>query len=207
MKPRLINILLQLVLISLSSCGIVYYFMYDVTPRKNEPHRQQIEYLITESIDTQNVFSIRCSHMDSLSDEKYALDSYKLKTGASAAAVQIRMYGPDGSFIYGWDQCMGNPHIYKIFDTLPMHSPYDLTINFNLHLYSDLNLFDIGNVEKANLIEQSKEFDYTIVVFWAEWVGVFADRAFADVYDYVSKYPEVDFLILKLNTATFCGKK
>ncbi len=205
---KLIQSLILIILLSLSGCGIVYYFKYGVTPRKNEPHKQQIEYLVSEGFDTLNVFSIKCSYMDSLSDEKFAMNAYKLETGASAAAVQIRMYRNNGLFITGWTQCMGgNPRAHGMLDSLPMYSPPYLTINYNLHMYSDLDLFDISKLEKASLIEQSQNTDYTIVIFWAEWTGSFSDKTFADVYDYISKYPEVDFLILKLNTATFCDSK
>jgi hypothetical protein len=182
--------------------------MYGITPRKYETHKQQIEYLIKQGIDTLNVFSMKHSYADSLSDEKFAMNSYKLETGAPAAVVQIRMYQQDGLFITGWTQCMGgNPRAHGMLDSLPMYSPPYLTINYNLHLYSDFDLFDISRLEKANLIKQSENADFTIIIFWAEWVGVFTDRTFTDVYDYISKYPEVDFLVLKLNTAAYCDSK
>lgn len=167
---------------------------------------QQIEYLVSEGIDTFNVYSVEKSHMVLLSDERFAINTYKLKTGTGASAVQIRMYDRDGVFITGWSQCMGsNPRVLGMLDSLPMYSPSFLPINYNLSLYSDLELFDMDDLEKANLIEQSEKVDYTIIIFWAEWVGRFTDNAFADVHYYVSKYPEVDFLILKLNTATLAA--
>lgn len=199
-KPILFYSIFLLLLFN--SCA---YLFYGMTAKNYESHKQQLKFLNSRNIDTTNVYSIKSSYIDSLSFEKYALNTYKLKTGASYSAIQIRMYSNKGDFIYGWSPCMGNnPHSYKIFETLPISSPYQLPVNYKLNFFSDLDVFNIDKITKNKIIERTKESEYVIIVYWAEWTGGFAKRVFEDITNYLNKYPNNEILVLKLNTASYC---
>ena len=199
---KVLNLFILIGFFILSGCTYVFYGIKD---KKFENHQQQLKFLVSRNVDTLDVYSIKCGYLDSLKDSSHAINTYKLKTGASPAAVQIRMYNNSGNFLYGWSQCMGNPHFLKIFDTIPMNSPYELPINFNLQFEKDLDLFEISEHQRREIINRTKNSDYTIIIYWAEWTGKFAKDVFKDVYDYVKSYPDVNIYILKLNTAAYCN--
>lgn len=191
----------------LSSCTILLPF-YGVKKKHPESLDFQKKYLSSIGIDTFNLYRLKCSYYDSLSDLKYAVNLYKVMHNSYASPVQFRFYDSTGKFITGWEQCFGNATKIGYFDTIPMQIATKFNvdyINYNLNFNQDINLFDINTNEKHKILSNIHNYDYTIVIFWAAWTGVFNKRNFQNIYEYIKKYKKKTFYILKLNTAP-CDK-
>jgi hypothetical protein len=177
---------------------------WGIKKESNEPVDFEVKYLTKIGIDTNYVFRLKRQWVDSLSIKKYALNTYKLKTGGRAGAVQIRMYDKTGQFIYGWEQCFGSLNHFDIFTTVPISSKYSyLPINKDLNLWNDLNLFEIDAGTRKLLSTEIQNHSYTIVVYWAAWVGYFSKNTLKEVNSYVKSHKKENILFLKLNTATY----
>ncbi len=194
-------------IILISGCGLLLPF-YGVKKAKYESLPFQRHYLKGLGVDTSNLYQLKCNYRDSLSNIKYAINLYKVKHGGHASPVQFRLYDSTGKFITGWEQCFGNAKKLGYFDTIPMHISYKVypkVINFNLSFYTDLKLFDIKEKEKQIILSNIHKYDYTIIIFWASWAGTFNKRNFENVYNYIRKYKNKKFYLLKLNVAS-CKK-
>jgi hypothetical protein len=191
-------------LILIPGCVLILPF-YGITERTNESFETQVRYLNSIKIDTSSLYNLDCAYYDSINMEKYAVNLYKLEHGANASVVQFRLYEPDGKLVTAWEQCLGNARRLGFFDEVPMKPGFDnIPVNYNLSFQSDLNMFDIDSLTREEILQVSKEFDYTLILFWAEFAGVFTTRMFRDVYGYIEKDTTNSYLVLKLNTAKIC---
>jgi hypothetical protein len=190
-------------LLFLSSGCVVLFPFYGIKSPRNEPREYQKQYLSDLGLDTFHVYSIRSSCIDSLSEPKYLLNEYKIKTGAKASVVQIRMYDRNGIFQYGWEQCFGNLKHFDLFKTIPISSKYQhLPVNMNLTFMTDLELFDLTDMQREALLSEILNYDYIIAVFWASWAGYFSKNTLKQVCEYVNNSGPSRILFIKLNTSS-----
>lgn len=188
-------------MVLLCQCSLISPFYGIKKPCIDTP-AIQVKYLASLNIDTSNRFSIKKTYRDSLSFRKFALNTYKLYSGASASVVQIRMYDKKGKFVYGWEQCFGSLDHFDIFKTVPMSSKCThLPINMELELQNDISLFDITSSGKQDLLSQASNHDYTVIVFWASWAGYFSKSTLREVNNYIKSFNERKILFIKLNIA------
>lgn len=191
-------------LLCLTSCSLLLPF-YGIKKMQNEDLAKQKIFLLANNIDTTHIFNLSCNYKDSISIDKYALNLYKLAHGTNASPVQFRVYNNTGRLLTGWEQCFGSANKLGYFSHVPMKPFYNhIPINYNLDLANDLYLFDIDSDTRDILIKKSTKYDYIIVLFWAEYAGVFTKRMFSDVYNYINNDTTHAYLVLKLNTAKIC---
>lgn len=183
----------------ISSCSLIHFL--SVSDKKSEKLVQANKYLAELSVDTCLSYQIVPESIDSLSYTKYQIDTYKLEHGTSATPVQLRMYYPNGKFCYGWTQCFGSIERLGLLDSLPLKKVSHLPVNYNLSFYNDLSLFNIDNSEKEKLIKSIKNYDYVLIVFWAEWTGWYSKNLFKNVIKYIHKHKEKKILLLTLNVS------
>lgn len=186
-------------LLIFSGCGIVHYL--SLTERHDESLAEANIYLTQIGIDTNLSYQISKKSLDSLGNPKFALNLYKLETGAKPSPVQVRMYDNEGRFLYGWEQCFGPLHKFDILDSIPFKHVNYLPVNLNLTLKTDISLFQVNEDQHNALIKKGQDFDYVIIVFWAKWAGWYSKNTLHLIKDYVDKYPNKKILFIKLNTA------
>lgn len=193
-----------LTMLLFQGCSLLYPF-YGITERTNEDLNSQMRYLRSIKVDQTHLYDLSCDYYDSISMRKYAVNLHKLEDGINASVVQFRLYYPDGKLVTCWEQCLGDARELGYFDMVPMHPKFDhIPINNKLSLLDDLNIFDIDPWTKDEILQAAKEYDFVMILFWAEYAGVFTKRMFRDVYNYIEKDTEHTYLVLKLNTAKIC---
>lgn len=192
-------ILLSMIILFLQSCSLLHFF--SVSEKNNEQIEEINSYLLNLSVDTTYSFKINPLYVDSLSTQKFAINTYKLKNKVPASPVQLRMYNNKGEFLFGWEQCFGDLQRLGILDSLPFKNIEHLPINRQLSFDNDLEIINNTNDYKELLIKQNKIYDFTIIVYWTIWTGWYSKSTFKQINEYLKKHPDYTFLIIKINTS------
>ena len=183
----------------ISGCTLLLPF-YGVKSPRFESINKQKEILSKYNCDTSNLYFIDTNYYDSLDyNEKYAINTYKLKKGAGASAIQLRMYNSQGAFTSGWSQCFGKADRHRIFDSVPFLNNKDLPVNQKLSLQNDLKMFQVSEEKRKQILSEARNHDYTIVLIWVGYAGVFTKRTLRNLSQYQEENPEHDFFVLKMN--------
>jgi len=195
-------ILFLIIAFVLSGCTLLLPF-YGVKSPRFESIDKQKAILSEYGCDTSNLYFIDTSYYDSLDySEKYAINTYKLKKGTGASAIQLRMYDSQGAFTSGWSQCFGKADKHGIFDSVPFYNGKNLPVNQQLSLQNDLKMFQTSEEERKQFLSEANEHDYTIVLIWVGYAGVFTKRTLRNLSRYQKENPEYDFYVLKMNLTT-----
>lgn len=200
-KTRTILIFLSAA-IFFSSCSLIHFVT--VKERKSETVQQYTHYLNSFISDTSFSYQLSCIYFDSLSTEKFAINTYKLKYHTSASPVQIRMYDKTGSLITGYEQCFGDISKLGMLETFPMKKIDHLPINYKLSLNCDIDLLNAQKEEKERILKSSEESDYTIIVFYSEWTGWYSKNTLKKLKKYIFKNQKSKILFIKVNTSPEC---
>lgn len=191
------KILLICFIISLSSCDIVHL----LTIRKKNPEnmKESNEFLSKYKIDTTFSYQVYKNCIDSLSIEKYAINTYKLKSGTAASPLQLRMYNNKGVFINGWEMCYGDIKTLGILDSIPFKKVSHLPINQMLSLSGDLSIVNIQN--RTLLQQEIEKSDYVILLYWAKCGGWFNRDLIGKTIKYIKTYgKQYSILLIPINT-------
>ena len=145
-------------------------------------------------------YRIKTLYMDSLKTDRYNLSTLEWKGKKKASAVQMRMYEGNGKFHYGWQMCFGDLKKAQVLDSFPLKKTPFPDMNMQLSLQRDLNLFEMSEAEKLQILREATNKQYVITVFWTGWTGWFAKDAFRKLKRYLRKYHQKEnVLVLKLN--------
>ncbi|MBL7889253.1 MAG: hypothetical protein JNL24_06850 [Bacteroidia bacterium] len=169
--------------------------------QKKEMSHEYNTYLHRTISDSSYSYQLLPEMYDSISHEKYALNTYKLKTNTNASGVQIRMYDQSGLLINGYEQCFGDLKKTHLLDSFPMKQIAHLPINKTLRFQTDIHLFCKTPIQKQELIELSNQYHYTICVYYAEWMGWYAESTLKQIKQYISKQKEEKILFIKINSS------
>lgn len=182
----------------LNGCSFIHFL--SISERNSENINESNKLLSKYNIDTSFSFQIYKSCIDSLSIEKYALNTYKLKHGGVASPIQLRMYYSSGVFINGWEQCFGDIGRLGILDSFPFKKVTHLPINDNLTLNNDLSILNIKN--KEYLQNEIKKYDFVILLYWAKWAGWYNRDVLNRTGNYLKKYSKkFKIILIAVNTA------
>jgi hypothetical protein len=183
----------------LQSCSLFHFL--STSDKKEETPEEMNTFLIKYSIDTTNSFKINPAYLDSLSNPKFAINTYKLNKKVKASPVQIRMYNNRGQFLYGWEQCFGDLKRLGILDSFPIKKLAHLPVNMKLSFENDIRIIASNDEMKEHLISLNTKYDYTIIVYWAAWTGWYSADSLKSVRKHIIDHPGSSFLWIKINTS------
>lgn len=199
---KTVKILLLLTLIGLcSSCQVMHYLATD-EPQDENP-KEIKNYLSKNHITLYNYsFRIIDSLLPLMSEEKYAMNTYKLDHDARASPIQLRVYDSLGKLQNGYAQCYGPFKKLNILDSYPPRIIGHLPTNYNLKFVDDLDLWQIDEKTKDDILKKSKASTYTFVVYWNMWSKHFSKVVLEEMEKYVNEYSDKDikFLYIIVNT-------
>ena len=75
-----------------------------------------------------------------------------------------------------------------------------LPINYDLYFANDLQLLELPENEKQQLITTSQSMDYTIVVYYTKWIGWYSKSVLKELNKYIQKNNPSRILFMKVNT-------
>jgi hypothetical protein len=167
---------------------------------KKETEIEYKKFLKDLGASTTYSFQIKHEFIDSLSLSKnFCLNMYKFKRGTHASPVQIRMYDHSGNLTAGWEQCYGDLKQHHLFDSVPIRRVSWSPTNYNLKLQRDLTLFEADSSQKAKILSYINSGDYTIILFYSNWLGWYAKDAIKRTLKYANANKNIS--LLYVNTA------
>lgn len=137
---------------------------------------------------------------DSLSTNKYALNTWKLENGTKASPIQLRVYDSRGELINGYSQCFGNFKKLNILKDTNLVYYNHLPINYNLNFDDDLFFINASDSMKEELKENSKYYKYTIVFYWNIWSNYYSKIIFKELKKFQNKINREKIRIILINT-------
>lgn len=187
-----------LVSLLLSSCSLLHYMtVKDATYENKQVYNQ---FLLSQGVDTSYSYQLSKNYFDSISSKNFAINTYKLKYGTNASPVQIRMYDKKGKLINAYEQCFGEIKKLGQLTEFPMKKIEHLPINYDLYFANDLQLLELPETEKQQLITTSQSMDYTIVVYYTKWIGWYSKSVLKELNKYIQKNNPSRILFMKVNT-------
>lgn len=188
------HIFLFFILIYFSSCRLILGIKEPRPKSVNELNR----YLIKHGVDTLNCFTFNKSAFDSIQKLPY-----KLNWPIGFRPIQFRAFDRQGKMVSQYASCEGSWKKRKVFMEFPpkYKTIADSTISFD----KDIKMYKTYNGE--NLKINCGEYDLSIVVYWATWLGTIDRNLVKAVYKYQRQNPTKKINIIKVNIAeTFSPK-
>lgn len=153
-------------------------------------------------IDTINSFQLKAAYYkDSLSNNKYAINTWKLSHNGKASVIQIRLYNTKGELVNAYEQCFGPLWANSILKSVPDMKVEDNRINFKPTLLTDLNLLNISDSKKLELYNERTNYDRVLLVMYNRWTGWYSKHTLKKVRKYIHHNSKYNFLFIKVDTA------
>ncbi len=159
------------------------------------------QFLLSQGVDTTYSYQLSKNYFDSISTKNFAINTYKLKSNATASPIQIRMYNNSGKLINAYEQCFGEIKKIGQLNEFPMKKIEHLPINYDLQFENDLKLIELPEKEKQVLITKSQSMEYTIVVYYTKWTGWYSKSVLKELNKYIQKNNPSRILFMKVNTS------
>lgn len=113
------------------------------------------------------------------------------------AALEIRIFDSTGAYYTSFSQCHGDFNKKNVVSGMPIEkNDQQDYINNSLSLKKELAIFDITYAEKFLIEALSKNYKYTIVVYYPIWVNHFSEKLLKELSKFKKKYPKEVYLIL-----------
>lgn len=148
-------------------------------------------YLWKNIKDTSYCFYLRKDAFDSLTKV-----SYKPNWSTGFRPLQFKVFDSNNKLICQYSSCEGSLRKLKILSTYPPKNffPLDTTIKF----YDDLKLYCDSKFSKID-INQFKNTDLNIVVYWAKWMGLPGKNLLKKLKKYQQKHQQYKINLIKIN--------
>lgn len=195
---KLIASIFTMVLIS--SCGFVHYMGTKSTVDKSS--LEVNNYLIRNKISfyDYNLF-IKDELIDSLSSKKHAVNLWQLEHGTEQSTIQLRIYDSLGVLVNAYVQCYGEFKRLNILSDKPYKKFNHLPTNFELQFNDNLDLWNINESDRQEILAKASQKKYTIVVYWNIWSNYYSKVMLKELRKYLKKYQMKDeVLIILVNT-------
>ncbi|MFP5471354.1 MAG: hypothetical protein ACLGGV_07135 [Bacteroidia bacterium] len=182
-----------------SSC--VLFIWSTQSKLKHESREKYSNYLTKLNADT--TYSCQIISADSLSIKTYALYNYKIEKGTPQSREQIKIYDRNGKLYYGYDLCWGLGMFFEMLDSVPFKKDeqhFCFNMNSNVSLFNDINLINCSGKLKQNIIEKSKNHQFTILLSYTISSGILSKTMIKDINKHI-KDNSIDAFIIYMNTS------
>lgn len=190
---KVVLIILSISIVLMSSCRMPREMVWDmvVMPFSGMDKEQvhNIDKFMPDCPHGQ--FEFDAQYNDSLKqNERYFLNSQSAQKGFYSL-IQTRMYDSTGGIVGGYEICMGNAKFLEIFENVPIASKYEQVnenVNRNVCFKNDVQFVVASNQEKQLLLEETSEYDYTLMVIWPSSSRYYTKRHLRQVRQYVKHF-------------------
>ena len=118
------------------------------------------------------------------------------ESDVNTAVIQVRIFDSIGNYYTSFSQCHADFQKKTFISGWPItkNSQQDY-INQNLSLIKELALMDIGYGLKMGIEAVSKNYTYTIVVYYTIWTNHFSEKVLKELSKFKKKHPNDVYLI------------
>jgi hypothetical protein len=187
-------VMLLFILFPLNSCNLIR--LLNTSKEENEDIEKIQKFLSKHNFTYDFIFENTDSTAYLLKDPKYRINNDSIKY----SYIQLRIYDSKGDLYTGLSQCMGNFNKKFFLDSFPPSKNLYPFLNNNLKFINELDLINISEQTKKQVIEFSNSYDYTFVVYWTIWTNYFSKHVLREVSKIKRSYPS-KVCIIFINTA------
>lgn len=189
------------IVLNFSSCSLIHYLSVDENQSPDTPS-QYNSLLHALKIDTANSFQLKAVYYtDSLSTNKYAINSWKLTHNGKASSMQIRLYNSKGELVNAYEQCFGPLWGNSILKSVPDEKVEDTRINFKPTYLTDLTLLNIPDSKRLELYNERTNYDRILLVMYNRWSGWYSKHMLRKLRKYIRRNSKYKFLFIKVDSA------
>lgn len=186
--------ILFFLLLTLNSCDLLR--LLNTSKEKDESTKEINRFLTKHNYK----YDFSFENIDSTSNLLKSLKHRLNNDTTSYSYIQLRIYDSLGNLYSGYSQCMGNFNTRKIIDSLPPSKNTNPFLNNTLKFQDELDLININLDTKLQVIQESKKYDYILVVYWTIWTNYFSKHVLKEVSNIKSKNPK-NVLVIVVNVA------
>ena len=97
------------------------------------------------------------------------------------------MFDKNAQCVGGYELCYGNAKSLDVYDDVPIfqRNIYNDTISEVVNFYNYVDLFDVDESNKDEIITTIDEYDYNIVVVWTCYAAYYVKRHLRQVKKYI----------------------
>lgn len=190
MKHNLFIAVAALLLAS-ASCKSIVVSMAGLRMPKIEDKASILKMLVRLNQDTNDVYTI-----DSMLFEKFRKEKFKPNWTNGFRPIQIRVYDRRGIPVMQWASCEGFLKELGTFDSVPPRNINGL--NSSLTLQEDLSQYFTLSGKRANIMA-SDGFDYTILIYFANYFPRWSRESFRQVDRYIKKHRDLKIKVYRIN--------
>lgn len=186
-------IILAITALSLSSCHMPREVLWDmvVAPFSGMDKEQVHDIDKFMPVCPHAQFEFDTNYLDSLKhNEKFYINTQSAQRGGFSL-IQTRMYDSTGRIAGGYEICMGNAKFLGVFENIPLASNYEQVnenVNHKVCFQNDAQFIVATDQERLQLLNETSEFDYTILVLWPSSARYYTKRHLRQVRQYVKQF-------------------
>ena len=186
--------------LSISSCSFVHYMGTKSTVDKSTLEIDN--YLTTNKIDYYDYnLLLKDEMIDSLSSKRHAVNLWQLEYGTTQSTIQLRIYDSLGELVNAYVQCYGEFKRLNILSEKPFKTFSHLPTNFDLRFRDNLDLWNISEVDRQEILVKTSSKKFTFVVYWNVWSNYYSRVMLKELKNYLRKFDmKNEVLIILVNT-------
>lgn len=194
-------ILLILCLFLLQSCTVIRIISIYIKEGRNKSEDEVNDYLKAKKFTFYDYsFMLPVNSIYLLDSINHVLDLYKYNNQIGQSAIQLRVYDSLGCFVNGYAQCYGSINKLNILSEEETKYFEYLPNNYSLIFENELDLLDIDNEIKEDILLKSSQRKFTFVVYWSIWTGYYSRIVLVKLKKYLKKYEmQENSLIIFIN--------
>ena len=174
--------------ISLSSCSVLWD--YAVLPFSRVDSHTDIKWQKYYPDYHYAMFDVDTLYNDSLfCGENYCVNVWKIEHGSHQSPIQTLMFDNLGNCVGAYEFCMGNANTLDVYKDVPIFKKnrYNDRILDNLKFANYIKTIDTDDAIKQDILANSSNYDYNLIVLWSENFGYYMKRHLRQVKKYVHK--------------------
>lgn len=183
------NLLLAICLASsLSSCSVLWD--YAVLPFSRVDSHTDINWQKLYPDCDYAIFDVDTIYYDSLfSGENYCVNIWKIEHGSHQSPIQTLMFDNQGNCVGAYEFCIGNANTLDVYKDVPIFKKnrYNDRILDNLKFANYIKTIDTDDAIKQDILANSSNYDYNLIVLWSENFGYYMKRHLRQVKKYANK--------------------
>lgn len=176
------RIFIGMSMIGFTSCTFYHYMC--MSHPGDESKVDIANFLDRKEIEYSYSTFLKDSCWTGLGDSIHYLNTYKYRKGTSPSPIQLRVYNDSGDFVSGYSQCYGPFKRLNILKEYPPVVIPHLPNNTQLRFEDELQLFQVSDASRRQIIGDSRRSDYTLVVYWNMWSGYFSEVVLKEASEY-----------------------
>ena len=172
----------------LSSCSVLWD--YAVLPFARVNSHTDIKWQKLHPDCDYAMLDVDTLYNDSLfCGDKYCVNVWKIEHYSHQSPIQTLMFDNHDNCVGAYEFCIGNAKTLDVYKDVPIFKKnrYNDRILDNLKFANYIKTLDTDDAIKQDILANSSNYDYNLIVLWSENFGYYMKRHLRQVKKYANK--------------------